>query len=57
MEGMVAYKSIYDSVMMPASLFVIPRDDDDLWFEGCLEPPLGNAVHRFRLRRNFLTGV
>jgi len=54
MEGMVTYKSIYGNVMVPAS-FVIPRDDD-LWSRGVWDLPLGNVVHRLRLRHDFLTG-
>jgi hypothetical protein len=54
MEAMVTYKSIYGDVMVPAS-FVIPRDNNE-WSKGCWDMPLGNVVHRLRLRHDFLTG-
>jgi len=54
MEAMVTYKSIYGDVMVPAS-FVIPRDNNE-WSKGCWDLPLGNIVHRLRLRHDFLTG-
>ena len=54
MEAMATYKSIYGDVMVPAS-FVVPRDNDE-WSKGCWDLPLGNVVHRLRLRHDFLTG-
>ena len=54
MEAMVTYRSIYGDVMVPAS-FVVPRDNDE-WSKGCWDLPLGNIVHRLRLRHDFLSG-
>lgn len=54
MEAMVTYRSIYGDVMVPAT-FVVPRDNDE-WSKGCWDLPLGNVVHRLRLRHDFLTG-
>eukprot|EP00986_Skeletonema_menzelii_P007646 scaffold3016_cov146-Skeletonema_menzelii.AAC.2 len=54
MEAMVTYRSIYGDVMVKAT-FVVPRDNDE-WSKGCWDLPLGNVVHRLRLRHDFLTG-
>ena len=53
-SAMATYKSINGDVLVPAS-FVVPRNNDQ-WSKGTWDLPLGNIVHRLRLRHDFLTG-
>jgi len=59
LEALIAYKSIYGHVQVPAS-FVVPYENNEKemkrqWSKATWGIPLGNCVHRIRSRGDFLS--